>query len=85
MRNATERTKRRAAITCAVILVCILAALVAVLLYPVLGNHFEEAAVMAILILYALAVLAVIVGVLIALGQRLKEIKGGEEEDAKKY
>ena len=29
--------------------------------------------------------LAIIVGVLLALGQRLKEIDGGEEEDAKKY
>lgn len=29
--------------------------------------------------------LAVIVGVLLALGQRLREIDGGEEEDAKKY
>lgn len=29
--------------------------------------------------------LAVIVGVLVALGQRLKEIDTGEEEDAKKY
>ena len=28
---------------------------------------------------------AVIVGVLLALGQRLKEIDGGEEEDARKY
>ena len=29
--------------------------------------------------------LTVIVGVLLALGQRLKEIDGGEEEDAKRY
>ena len=29
--------------------------------------------------------LAIIVGVLLALRQRLKEIDGGEEEDAKKY
>ena len=29
--------------------------------------------------------LAIIVGVLLALGQRLKEIDTGEEEDAKKY
>ncbi len=35
--------------------------------------------------MYALIGGAVIVGVLLALAQRLKEIDGGEEEDAKKY
>ena len=38
-----------------------------------------------ILILYALVLLAVIVGVVIALIQRLREIERGEEEDARKY
>ena len=37
------------------------------------------------LAVYGLVLVAVIVGVLAALGQRLKEIEGGEEEDAKKY
>ena len=37
-------------------------------------------------VLFAGAIfLAIIVGVLLALGQRLKEIDAGEEEDAKKY
>ena len=40
---------------------------------------------MVILILYALVLLAVIVGVVIALIQRLREIERGEEEDARKY
>ena len=38
-----------------------------------------------ILVLYAGFILAVIVGVLLALRQRLREIERGEEEDAKKY
>ncbi len=37
------------------------------------------------LLLYAFAGGAVIVGVLWAMAQRLQEIDGGEEEDAKKY
>lgn len=37
------------------------------------------------LLLYALIGGAVIVGVLYAMTQRLREIGGGEEEDAKKY
>lgn len=35
--------------------------------------------------LYALVILAVIAGVVLAMVQRLREIEGGEEEDAKKY
>ena len=35
--------------------------------------------------LFLLALLAVVVGVLVALWQRLKEIDGGEEDEAAKY
>lgn len=45
----------------------------------------EMAGPVVILILYALVLLAVIVGVVIALIQRLREIERGEEEDARKY
>ena len=37
------------------------------------------------LVVYALAVGAIIAGVVAALCQRLREIRGGEEEDARKY
>ena len=36
-------------------------------------------------ILAGSVVVAIVVGVLLALSQRLKEIDGGEEEDARKY
>ena len=42
-------------------------------------------AVAPILLLYALVGGAVIVGVVYAMAQRLKEIDGGEEDEAKKY
>lgn len=45
----------------------------------------DAAAVTPFLLLYAFAGGAVIVGVLYAMAQRLREIDGGEEEDAKKY
>ena len=38
-----------------------------------------------ILLLYAGCIIAVIVGIVAALNQRLREIEGGEEEEAKKY
>ena len=45
----------------------------------------DGAAAAPFLLLYALVGGAVIVGVLYAMGQRLREIDSGEEEDAKKY
>ena len=44
-----------------------------------------DLAAAAIIGFYALLGLAVVAGVIAALCQRLREIKGGEEEDAKKY
>lgn len=37
------------------------------------------------LLLYIAVILAVIAGIIVALGQRLKELKKGEAEEAKKY
>ena len=45
----------------------------------------EGLAIVPFLLLYALIGGAVIVGVLWAMAQRLREIDNGEEEDAKKY
>ena len=47
----------------------------------VFGIHLATA----FLVVYALVVLAMILGVIAALRQRLRELKGGEEEEAKKY
>ena len=50
--------------------------------FPFLG---ELGAGLGILLFYVGAIVAVGVGVLVALYQRWKEIKGGEEDEAKKY
>ena len=55
------------------------------LLLPLLDVGSGDGGAVVILILYALVLLAVIVGVVIALIQRLREIERGEEEDARKY
>ena len=49
-----------------------------------LGAH-EAGGVVPFLLLYAFAGGAVIVGVLAAMAQRLREIDGGEEDEAQKY
>ena len=51
-------------------------------LFPFLG---ELGASLGILLFYVGAILAVGVGVVVALIQRWKEVKGGEEDEAKKY
>ena len=51
-------------------------------LFPFLG---ELGVSLGILLFYAGAILAVGVGVVIALFQRWREIQGGEEDEAKKY
>ena len=56
------------------------AALVVVYLLPITGGLAAAAG-----LLGATVGGAVIVGVLYAMGQRLREIDSGEEEDAKKY
>lgn len=72
----------------------VVAALVTLYLLPIVGGiaalagllgASEGRAAVPFLLLYILAGGAVIVGVLCAMGQRLREIDGGEEEDAKKY
>ena len=42
-------------------------------------------AVVGIMIVCAVLAVAIVVGVLRAMVQRLREIEGGEEEDARKY
>ena len=58
----------------------VVAALVVVYLLPITGGLAAAAG-----LLGATVGGAVIVGVLYAMGQRLREIDSGEEEDAKKY
>lgn len=55
------------------------------MLYGLLMEAFLPLVAAVILVIYGLAILAIMVGVVIALHQRLKELEGGEEADARKY
>lgn len=83
--NIDKKRRKKAPIICTVVLISILAAWLAFIVYPLLMMGMGEAMAMCILILYALMIIAVIVGILFALRQRLCEIENGEEEEAKKY
>lgn len=85
MRDNTKKNKRLAPIVCAVVAVAFMALILAVMIYPLLGASYGDIVAVVFLGVYALIIVAVIAGILAALGQRLREIDGGEEEDAKKY
>ena len=86
MRNGTDRKKEVAPILCAGAVLLMLMVVLALMAYPFFAARMEEQLVLMLTFgLYGLLIVAMIVGVLIALRQRLQEIRGGEEEDAKKY
>lgn len=83
--NSEKRKKRTAPLVCAVVAVVFLGLLLTALLLPLLHTGSEDTAAAVIFALYALILLAMIAGILLSLRQRLREIEGGEEEDARKY
>lgn len=83
MRDTTK--KKRGAIIAAVVVIAVLSAYLGTVLFAMVAESLEELAVALIMIVYGGMILAVIFGVVTALNQRLKELDGGEEEDAKQY
>ena len=87
MRSGSERKKRRGSILSAAVVLLWLAGLVAVTVWAALEAARDGAVgVGALLVLiYGTAGGAAVVGILLALRQRLREIDGGEEDDASQY
>lgn len=83
--NSDKKRKRAAPLVCAAVIIVFLGLFLGLLLLPLLDISSGDGAVLAILVLYALVIVAMIIGVVIALAQRLREIDGGEEDDAKQY
>ena len=85
MRDNTSR-KKIAPVVIAILVVLYVGPLMGVSLAAIAGLAGEGMTeVLPFLLVYAVSGGAVIVGVLRAMAQRLREIDGGEEEDAKKY
>lgn len=86
--NSDKRWKRRAAPIAAAILVIVFVlplAAVGILAALDLIQIGENLAALLFLLFYAVTGLAVALGVLVAMRQRLRELDRGEEDDAKKY
>lgn len=85
MQDTTNINKKKGAILCAAVVIGILGIYLAVILFPLVGAAFGELLALGFLLIYGGVIIAVIAGIITALRQRLKEIEGGEEEDAKIY
>lgn len=87
MPNTTDHKhkKKIAPILCASAAILFLGIYLAVLLTPMIGASVGGTAAVIFLLLVALLVGAMIVGVILALRQRLQEIEGGEEDEARQY
>ena len=81
MRKTTEKEKR-AAILWAALFVLLLAVCLALLFLPALSI---PAGRWLAIVVCAAVIAAMLVGVIIAAMQRVRELDGGEEEDAKRY
>ena len=77
--------KKRAAIIYAAVAVGIMLIYIAIVVFAVLSEAMGDIAGLFFIGIFVTVFLAMIVGVLFALRQRIREIDGGEEEDAKKY
>ena len=85
MQNDTKKNKMTAPIICAAVVIALLGIFLATILFPLIGEVAGELIAVGFLLVYGGFIVAAIVGVAVALKQRLKEIEGGEEDEAKKY
>lgn len=87
MQNGAEKRYRGLAAAVAALAMVVIFGLVLLGILSALGEAaaFDSGLAMAFLAVYALVVLAMIIGVVAALRQRLRELRDGEEEEAKKY
>ena len=84
MSNSKDNQKR-ASILSAVVIIAVLAVFVGFILFPLISEMGGLFFAVMILLVYAGGIVAVILGILAALRQRLREIDSGEEEEAKQY
>ncbi len=75
--------KNLGATLAAAVIIVLVAIIIGACILLMLGE--ESSGVNGILGIYVAILAAIIIGVFISLVQRLREIKGGEEDEAKKY
>ena len=80
-----KKSKKRVAVVAALVAIALMTVYLVAVIIPLARECLGEQIAVAILVTYAGLILASIVGVSLALKQRLKEIESGEEDEAKRY
>ena len=80
-----KKSKKRVAVIAALVVIALMTAYLVAIIIPLVREIMGIGIAMAILVLYGAVILACILGVTLALKQRLKEIESGEEDEAKRY
>ena len=80
-----KKSKKRVAVIAALVVIALMTAYLVAIVIPLVRETIGEAVAVGILVIYGAVILVSIVGVTLALKQRLKEIESGEEDEAKRY
>ena len=79
------KSKKRVAVVAALVAIALMTVYLVAIIIPLVRETLGEGIAVAILAIYGALILVSIVGVTLALKQRLKEIESGEEDEAKRY
>ena len=80
-----KKAKKRVAVMAALVAIALMTAYLVGIVIPLVRETIGVGIALTILVIYGAVILAGIVGVTLALKQRLKEIENGEEDEAKRY
>ena len=80
-----KKAKKRVAIIAALVVIALMTLYLVGIVIPLVRETMGVGIAVTLLVIYGAVILAGILGVSLALKQRLKEIEGGEEDEAKRY
>ena len=80
-----KKSKKRVAVIAALVMIALMTLYLVGIVIPLVRETMGVGIAVTILVIYGAVILASIVGVTLALRQRLKEIESGEEDEAKRY
>ena len=80
-----KKAKKRVAIIAALVVIALMTLYLVGIVIPLVRETMGVGIAVTILVIYGAIILASILGVTLALRQRLKEIESGEEDEAKRY
>ena len=80
-----KKSKKRVAVVAALVAIALTTVYLVAIIIPLVRETMGVGIAVAILVVYGALIFASMVGVTLALKQRLKEIESGEEDEAKRY